>query len=105
MRTWARWDREVLRTRATEIDELHRAAGTPITARRPWLQAWLDTHPDVGVLAVGVETDTGRLEAIALLAEHPGRVPAGWWPAGTAPATPSRSRHVTHAPRPPSPSR
>ena len=74
MRTWARWDREVLHTRATEIDELHRAAGTPVTARRPWLQAWLDTHPDVAVLAIGVETDTGRLEAIALLAERPGHV-------------------------------
>lgn len=54
------------------LDTLHAAAGVPLTARRPWMQAWLACYPDVRPFGVVVEEDAGRLTAATLLAESRG---------------------------------
>lgn len=56
------------------LDELHSAVGVPVTARRPWLQAWLDAHVDHRPLVVAIEGPAGRLDAVAPLAVHEGPV-------------------------------
>ncbi len=53
---------------ADRLDELHATTRTPVTARRPWLQAWLDSYRSFDPLTVGLERPDGRLDAIALLA-------------------------------------
>jgi CelD/BcsL family acetyltransferase involved in cellulose biosynthesis len=50
------------------LDELHRATAAPVTARRPWLQAWVDSYPDHAPVAIVVEGAARRLDAAALLA-------------------------------------
>jgi CelD/BcsL family acetyltransferase involved in cellulose biosynthesis len=60
--------RAVLQELGTALDDLFEATNTPITARRPWLQAWVDCHPEDQPLAVVVDGERGDLEAVALLA-------------------------------------
>jgi CelD/BcsL family acetyltransferase involved in cellulose biosynthesis len=56
------------------LDCLLDAAGTPLTARRPWLQTWVNAVRDSEPWCIPVEGPGGRLEACALLAR---RVRAG----------------------------
>ena len=66
---------EALRSHASPLDDLHEATDAPLTARRPWLQAWAEAHPDRRILAVLAGSGEGRLEGAALLAAHrPGRL-------------------------------
>jgi CelD/BcsL family acetyltransferase involved in cellulose biosynthesis len=67
--------REVLGAGALEalgdrLDELHAATDVPITARRPWLEAWVRSYREYEPWAVVVEAPGGRLEAAALLARR-----------------------------------
>ncbi len=68
MGTWIRHDRDVLRDLADGLDELHETTGTPVTARRPWLQAWLDSYRSFHPFTIGLERPDGQLDGIALLA-------------------------------------
>lgn len=66
-----------LAARGAALDALHRAAGTPLTARRTWLQAWCteqDRAQEPVLLACADPADEGRLVAAAVLAR---RVRAG----------------------------
>jgi len=56
------------------LDELHSVMGVPVTARRPWLQAWLLAHADYRPLVVAVDGVGGRLDAVAPLAVKEGPV-------------------------------
>lgn len=51
------------------LDDLHRAAATPITARRPWLEVWERCFPDRRPWIVALEDAAGELEAVAPLAK------------------------------------
>jgi CelD/BcsL family acetyltransferase involved in cellulose biosynthesis len=54
-----------------DLDELHHATGTPVTARRPWLRAWTGAYRPALAWAVVVrDVATGRLDAAALLCER-----------------------------------
>ena len=64
---WVRTDRGVLIDLARAIDELQQATGAPVTARRLWLQQWLDTEGLYQPLVVGLGSSK-RLDAVALLA-------------------------------------
>jgi CelD/BcsL family acetyltransferase involved in cellulose biosynthesis len=57
----------VLDRLAPALDELHEAASAPVTARRPWLQTWLDETPAFTPLVIGVGS-ARRLDAVAALA-------------------------------------
>jgi CelD/BcsL family acetyltransferase involved in cellulose biosynthesis len=57
----------VLEQLGSALDDLHSSTDTPITARRPWLQAWIDCHREYEPWALVVD-GRGRLEAAALLA-------------------------------------
>lgn len=48
------------------LDELHEATSAPIMARRPWLESWIGSYPDIEPWVVSVEGPHG-LEAAALL--------------------------------------
>jgi CelD/BcsL family acetyltransferase involved in cellulose biosynthesis len=50
------------------LDDLHQVTAAPITARRPWLQAWVDSYPQYSPLSVTVVGAGGQFEAAALLA-------------------------------------
>jgi len=51
-----------------DLGDLHLAAHTPVTARGPWLRAWVGAYAPAGQWAVAVrEGRTGRLDAVALL--------------------------------------
>jgi CelD/BcsL family acetyltransferase involved in cellulose biosynthesis len=50
------------------LDELHRSCGVPVTARRPWLQAWVEAYDEYRPLVVGVGDRGGRIDAAAVLA-------------------------------------
>jgi CelD/BcsL family acetyltransferase involved in cellulose biosynthesis len=54
MRVWRGEGRDVLRDLGEGLDELHRRTSTPLTARRPWLQAWIDCYPAFCPVAVAV---------------------------------------------------
>ncbi|MGH9177862.1 MAG: hypothetical protein ACRD0N_04835, partial [Acidimicrobiales bacterium] len=59
-----------------DLDELHRASRTPVTARRPWLRAWIGAYRPPAVWAVAVrDAATSRLDAAALFSE---RDHGGW---------------------------
>jgi CelD/BcsL family acetyltransferase involved in cellulose biosynthesis len=60
--------REVLHELGPRLDSLHEATSVPVTARRTWLQSWVDSQPEVHPVAVCVEGPGGRLEAAALVA-------------------------------------
>jgi CelD/BcsL family acetyltransferase involved in cellulose biosynthesis len=59
---------EVLDELGGALDELHAAAATPVTARRPWLATWLSSFPYEPLVLVILGGD--RLEAAALLAQR-----------------------------------
>lgn len=59
---------EVLRDLGGALDDLHAATGAPVTARRPWLQTWLECHPDWQPWAFALPVDGDRLDGAALLA-------------------------------------
>jgi CelD/BcsL family acetyltransferase involved in cellulose biosynthesis len=54
---------------AADFDRLSVASGSPVTSRRPWLQAWVDCYPDWQPWLVLVEDD-GELVAVAPLARR-----------------------------------
>jgi len=60
----------VLDELGTPLDELHAATATPVTAQRPWLEAWVRCYRDHNPIAVVVEGANGRLEGAALLARR-----------------------------------
>jgi CelD/BcsL family acetyltransferase involved in cellulose biosynthesis len=49
------------------LDDLMRVTHTPLVARRPWLQAWVDSYPSFNPAVVVVRGVTGQLEAAAPL--------------------------------------
>jgi CelD/BcsL family acetyltransferase involved in cellulose biosynthesis len=65
---------DVLTGLEDELDELLRAVGAPITARRPWLEAWLRCHPGREPRALLVRAPDGALDAAALLVLRRGRM-------------------------------
>jgi CelD/BcsL family acetyltransferase involved in cellulose biosynthesis len=52
------------------LDELHAATACPVTARRPWLSAWLRCYRHHEPVALIVEGADRRLEGAALLARR-----------------------------------
>ena len=55
----------------SELDELALAAGTPVTARRRWLSAWIRAYRPSGTWGVAVrDPATGRLDAVACFSDH-----------------------------------
>ena len=58
--------RAALETCAAAYDQLTEALGAPITARRPWLQTWVDCYPDWQSWVVLVERDDVPVAAAAL---------------------------------------
>lgn len=65
---WTRTGPQALDGVAGELDDLLAACAAPVTARRPWLQVWLEHHPDHEPLVVTVAGPDGSLVAAALLA-------------------------------------
>ena len=63
---------DVLDRLGPALDELLEEAGCPVTARRPWLSAWVRCH-DLRPVALVVDGPDGSLRAAALLALRPGR--------------------------------
>ena len=63
----------MLRELGEGLDELLARTSTPITARRPWLQAWIDCFPAYRPVAVSVSGATGETTAAAVLAVRSGR--------------------------------
>jgi len=63
----ARSGSDVLLRLGHRLDVLHATAQVPITARRTWLQAWIDAYRDFDVLAISLEDPTA-VDAAALLA-------------------------------------
>ncbi len=72
----------VLAQLGPELDELHAATDAPVTARRPWLAAWMRCHPEYEPLALVVH-DGARLEAAALLARRQRRLLSEFFALGT----------------------
>jgi CelD/BcsL family acetyltransferase involved in cellulose biosynthesis len=64
-----------------ELEDLHAATGAPLTARRTWLQAWIDSFQQFHPVVVGVDGPDGRLDALAVLGARRerwfGRIVAG----------------------------
>jgi len=61
---------DVLDILSDRLDDLHAAAASPVTARRPWLSAWLRCYRNLEPVAVVVEDADGTLEGVALLARR-----------------------------------
>jgi hypothetical protein len=59
---------EALRATGAQFDELLAAIGAPVTTRRPWLQAWVDSYPMYEPVMFALYGPTGGLEAAAPLA-------------------------------------
>lgn len=57
----------VLDRLGADLDEIHAATATPVTARRPWLSTWVRCNPEVEPLALVVRGAQGRIDAVALL--------------------------------------
>lgn len=64
---------DVLEPLGVALDDLHAATGAPVTARRPWLSAWVRNHPSHEPLVLVVQREDGRLEAAAPLARKRSR--------------------------------
>ncbi|MDH4147436.1 MAG: GNAT family N-acetyltransferase, partial [Acidimicrobiia bacterium] len=63
--------RDALLMLRADLDELHTATATPLTARMTWLQAWADVHDDYHPVVVLVrERGRGRIDGAALLARR-----------------------------------
>lgn len=60
--------REALHELGEPFDDLLDAVAAPITARRPWLQAWVESYPVFEPVVVVVRGDDGRLDAAVPLA-------------------------------------
>lgn len=60
----------VLARLGTPLDDLLESTGAPVTARRPWLEAWIRCHPGYQPVALVVGDARRRLEAAALLARR-----------------------------------
>ncbi|HEX2701546.1 MAG TPA: GNAT family N-acetyltransferase [Acidimicrobiales bacterium] len=59
-----------------DLDDLHEATGTPVTARTPWLRAWVGAYAPEAPWAIAVrDACTDRLDGVALLSSRPH---AGW---------------------------
>lgn len=54
----------------TALDDLQEACSAPVTARRPWLQSWVDCYTSQDPWCVVVEDGGGGLAAAALLARR-----------------------------------
>jgi CelD/BcsL family acetyltransferase involved in cellulose biosynthesis len=52
------------------LDDLLAEVHAPMTARRPWLQTWIECYTDLEPFAIAIEDEHGRLEAVALLASR-----------------------------------
>jgi CelD/BcsL family acetyltransferase involved in cellulose biosynthesis len=75
MQMWRGVGRDVLRELGEGLDELHAAAGAPVTARRPWLQAWIDSYADYEPVAVALgDHSRQHWDAVAVLAVRRGRL-------------------------------
>lgn len=74
MRVWRGEGRDVLRDLGEGLDELHRQTSTPSTARRTWLQAWIDSYPQHEPVAVGLGHPRTGWDAVAVLAVRRGRI-------------------------------
>jgi len=61
---------DVLERLGPRLDELHAATRAPVTARRPWLEAWRATHPGYEPLAFALVDSSGALAGAALLARR-----------------------------------
>lgn len=68
MDVWVREGREALSQSGEALDVLHAVTGAPVTARRTWLQAWVESYPLYQPIVLGVEGSNGGLAAAALLA-------------------------------------
>lgn len=56
-----------------DLDDLHRAAATPVTTRAPWVKAWVAAYAPMDPWAVTVRDGrTGRLDGAALFAVRAG---------------------------------
>ena len=66
MDAWVRTDASAVGELGSRLDALHQATETPITARRPWLECWLESHRDQQPIVVGVDAPDGSLAAAAL---------------------------------------
>ena len=65
--------RDLLDRLGSDLDDLVRAAGTPVTARGTWLRAWVRAYAPADPWAVTVrEGATGRLDGIAVFSSRPG---------------------------------
>ena len=65
---WTREGDSLLHELGGRLDALHAVTGTPLTARRTWLQAWVESFPDWQPWAVGLDGDDGSLRGVALFA-------------------------------------
>lgn len=65
---WTREGDGLLHDLGGRLDALHAATDTPLTARRTWLQAWVESFPDWQPWAVGLDDDDGGLRGVALFA-------------------------------------
>lgn len=65
---WMREGDSLLHELGSRLDVLHAATSTPLTARRTWLQAWVESFPDWQPWAVGLDDDDGSLRGVALFA-------------------------------------
>lgn len=79
-------DADLLLQLGSSLDELHARTATPVTARRPWLQTWLDCYPRYRPLGVVVFNSDGRLEAAAILAHRRRRGFTEVVPVGSGPS-------------------
>ncbi|HEX9375676.1 MAG TPA: GNAT family N-acetyltransferase [Actinomycetota bacterium] len=62
--------RDLLDRLGPALDDLLAAVDAPVTARRPWLQTWIECYTDLEPWGVAIESQGGRLEAAALFAER-----------------------------------
>jgi CelD/BcsL family acetyltransferase involved in cellulose biosynthesis len=61
---------DVLESLGTAFDDLAAATGSPVTARRPWLQTWVRCHPGWQPVAFEAGDGSGRLDGAVLLASR-----------------------------------
>jgi CelD/BcsL family acetyltransferase involved in cellulose biosynthesis len=60
--------RNLLHSLGERLDDLLAETGAPVTARRPWLQTWIESYTDLEPWGFVVEGEDGRIEAAAFLA-------------------------------------
>lgn len=62
--------REAVHRLGPAYDELLLLSGAPLTARRPWMQTWVDCYEDWEPWVLALSSGNGRLEAVAALARR-----------------------------------